>query len=106
MKAWIIKYWRKFLWLFASAEAKKARTDAEIKATIVQSWIDEGKKRGMDDAQARKWAGKKIAEQAEKNRRSGQLIGCTICHQRGVNHDTGGMRRNPDGSYRHQNCGG
>jgi predicted phage gp36 major capsid-like protein len=128
MKAWIIKYWRKFLWLFASAEAKKAKADAEIKATMdrvhkesitqeqskrlkefndyVQSLIEEGKKRGMDDAQAKKWAWKKIEEKIEKDKRSGQLIGCTICHQRGVNHTTGGMIRNPDGTYRHQNCGG
>ena len=128
MKAWIKEYWRKFLWLFASAKAKKAKSDAEIKAAMdkvhkesitqeqtkrikeyqsyVQSLIDEGKKRGMDDEQAKKWAGKKLAEQVENKRLSGQLIGCVICHQRGVNHATGGMIRNPDGTYRHQNCRG
>jgi len=128
MKAWLKEYWRKFLWLFASAKVKKAKADAEIREALervnresitqeqakrikkyqeyVQSWVEEGKKRGMDDVQAKKWAWKKIEEKDERSRRSGQLVGCTICKQRGNNHVTGGMIRNPDGTYRHQNCGG
>lgn len=129
MKAWFKELVRKFLWLFASAKVKKAKAEAEAREALervnkesvaqeqakqkkefedyVQSWVEEGKKRGMDEEQATKWAWKKIEEKVEEKRRSGQLIGCTICKRRGVNHETGGMVKNPDRiTYRHQNCRG
>jgi len=128
MREWLMKIWQKFTWLFVSKKVKQEKAQAEalelyekiqradeaekqlkrVKEfeAYMKSWIDEGKKRGMNESQAIKWAKKKIEEQSEKNRRSGRLIACETCGQRGVNHKTGGMIRNPDGSYRHQNCGG
>lgn len=74
--------------------------------TYVQSWVDEGKKRGMDEHQALKWAKRKIEEQAEKHRMRGHLIVCEVCGKQGANHKTGGMVKKADGTYRHQNCRG
>lgn len=126
MKAWFKELVRKFLWLFASAKVKKAKAEADAREALervnresaeqeqtkrkkefedyVQSWVKEGMKRGMDKEQATKWAWRKIEERVEKNRRSGRLIACVVCKRAGCFHDTGGMRKNLDGTYTHQNC--
>jgi predicted RNA-binding protein Jag len=129
MKAWLKELVRKFLWLFASAKAKRDKAQADARLALekankesianeqekkkkefedyLQSLIKEGMKRGMDEKQATKWAWRKIEEKVEKNRLSGRLIACTVCKRAGCFHDTGGLRKNPDGkTYRHQNCGG
>lgn len=129
MKVWFKELVRKFLWLFASAKAKKAKAEVEAREALervnkesreqeqkkrsnqfenyVQSMVDEGKKRGLNEDEAKKWAWKKIEKKAEKERLKGQLIMCTICKGRFVDHRTGGMVKNPDGkTYRHQKCGG
>ena len=129
MKAWFKELVRKFLWLFASAKTKKAKAEAEAREALervnkesvaqdqakrkkefedfLQSLIQEGMKRGMDEKQATKWAWRKIEAKVEKERLKGQYIMCTVCKKRYVDHRTGGMVKNPDGmTYHHQNCGG
>lgn len=71
----------------------------------VNSLIEEAKKQGYDDEGAKKWAWRKIDKQIEKQRKVGQFIACRICQKAGNNKETGGMVKNPDGSYQHQNCG-
>lgn len=84
-------------------EREQEKRAKEFEA-FAQSLVDEGKKRGMDEQQATKWAKRRIEEKMEKHRQKGHLIECNICGQQGSTRQTGGMVKMSSGGYRHQNC--
>ncbi len=92
----------------AREEAIRMEIEREKKQfnDYLQALIDEGKKQGLDEDQAKKRALRKIDEKIDRARRSGRLIACKVCGRAGCFHDTGGFRKNYDGTYTHQNCRG
>ena len=86
-------------------EAKTQETDKEFEKYLADL-IEEGKNRGLSEEKATKNAWRKIEKRLEKQRfKMGNPVICSVCKRHGVNKDTGGFVKNPDGqTYRHQNC--
>lgn len=87
------------------AEVKQVEKDRKEFENYLNGLVDEAKRGGLDDEQAHKWAWNKINKRIARMQSSGQMLSCSVCKQAGSNQDTGGLKRNPDGTYRHQNCG-
>jgi len=87
------------------AEVKQEEKDRKEFETYFNGLVDEAKKGGLDEEQAKKNAWNKINKRIARMQSGGQMLVCSVCRRAGSNKDTGGLKKNPDGSYRHQNCG-
>lgn len=85
-----------------SAEERNKREFEAYLGKLIERGMAE---KGLDKESATKWAWKHIEKKMERRREKmgGTPIACSVCHRSGCNAETGPYRKNPDGTYKHQN---